>query len=65
MTGSLSSPPLSRIWLIQSRAIYLAEGVASRHLKRHPDDAAALKASQAAVEQLAEFAVASLDRSAT
>ena len=47
------------------RLAVIAEGVASRHLKRHPEDTAALEASRSAVEQLAEFALASLDGPAT
>jgi aminoglycoside phosphotransferase (APT) family kinase protein len=44
------------------RLAIIAEGVASRHNQRHPEDAAALDASRAAVEHLATFAIESLDR---
>lgn len=42
------------------RLAVIAEGVASRHLARHPEDTAALTASQAAVAGLAGFALALL-----
>jgi aminoglycoside phosphotransferase (APT) family kinase protein len=42
------------------RLAIIGEGVASRHLARHPEDAAALAASQTAVGQLAESALESL-----
>ncbi len=42
------------------RLAVIAEGVASRHLARHPDDTAALRASQDAVLMLAEFAAGAL-----
>jgi aminoglycoside phosphotransferase (APT) family kinase protein len=44
------------------RLAVIAEGVASRHNQRHPEDTAALQASQAAVEHLAGFALESLER---
>jgi aminoglycoside phosphotransferase (APT) family kinase protein len=43
------------------RLAIIAEGIASRHRHHHPDDAAALAVSQAAVERLAEFARDSLN----
>jgi len=43
------------------RLAIIAEGIASRHLHHHPNDAAALAVSQAAVERLAAFARDSLD----
>jgi aminoglycoside phosphotransferase (APT) family kinase protein len=46
------------------RLAVIAEGVASRHLARHPDDTVALAASQLAVERLAGFAIERLDRQA-
>jgi len=42
------------------RLAVIAEGVASRHLARHPDDTVALSASQDAVATLAEFAAGAL-----
>ncbi len=42
------------------RLAIIAEGVASRHLERHPEDTAALAASHSAVERLAQFAADSL-----
>jgi aminoglycoside phosphotransferase (APT) family kinase protein len=42
------------------RLAVIAEGVASRHLEHHPEDAAALKGSQAGVERLASFAMDAL-----
>lgn len=42
------------------RLAIIAEGVASRHLARHPEDTAALAASQSAVERLVQFAADSL-----
>ena len=42
------------------RLAVIAEGVASRHLARHPDDEAALHTSQDAVAALAEFAADAL-----
>jgi aminoglycoside phosphotransferase (APT) family kinase protein len=42
------------------RLAIIAEGVASRHRERHPEDVAALKASRIAVERLAESALASV-----
>jgi aminoglycoside phosphotransferase (APT) family kinase protein len=42
------------------RLAIIAEGVASRHSARHPEDAAALAGSQLAVARLAEFAAAAL-----
>ena len=44
------------------RLAIIAEGIASRHLHAHPDDAPALAASHAAVEHLADFARSALDR---
>ena len=44
------------------RLAIIGEGVASRHQARHPDDAGALAASQAAVARLAEFAAEALAR---
>jgi aminoglycoside phosphotransferase (APT) family kinase protein len=44
------------------RLAIIAEGVASRHLARHPEDTAALEGSHVAVRQLVEFAMASLDQ---
>ena len=43
------------------RLAIIAEGVASRHLHRHPEDVAALEASRSAVDRLAEFALESLE----
>ena len=42
------------------RLAIIAEGVASRHREHHPEDVEALRASQAAVRRLAEFAMESL-----
>ena len=42
------------------RLAIIGEGVAARYLERHPDDAAALRASQIVVERLGAFALASL-----
>lgn len=42
------------------RLAIIGEGVASRHLARHPDDAEALRGSQIMVNRLTEFARASL-----
>ncbi len=42
------------------RLAIIAEGVASRHRARHPDDKTALAASQDAVARLAEFAAGAL-----
>lgn len=42
------------------RLAIIAEGVASRHLHRHPEDVTALAASRSAVEGLVEFAMESL-----
>lgn len=42
------------------RLAVIAEGVAARHLARHPEDTAALAASQAAVAGLADYALALL-----
>jgi len=42
------------------RLAIIAEGVASRHREHHPEDAVALDASRAAVQRLAESALASL-----
>jgi aminoglycoside phosphotransferase (APT) family kinase protein len=42
------------------RLAVIAEGVASRHLQRHPDDREALGMSQRAVRRLAEFALSAL-----
>jgi aminoglycoside phosphotransferase (APT) family kinase protein len=44
------------------RLAIIAEGVASRHQARHPDDTAALAGSQQAVAHLAEFAAEALTR---
>jgi aminoglycoside phosphotransferase (APT) family kinase protein len=44
------------------RLAIIAEGVASRHHARHPDDTDALALSQAAVARLAEFAAEALAR---
>ena len=44
------------------RLAIIAEGIASRHLHAHPDDAPAVAASHAAVERLADFARSALDR---
>ena len=43
------------------RLAVIAEGVASRHLERHPEDQQALTMSQRAVQRLAEFALSSLN----
>ncbi len=42
------------------RLAIIGEGVASRYLEHHPDDVAALRASQVVVERLGAFALASL-----
>lgn len=42
------------------RLAIIAEGVASRHLEHHPEDVAALEASRAAVQRLAESALMAL-----
>jgi aminoglycoside phosphotransferase (APT) family kinase protein len=42
------------------RLAVIGEGVASRYLEHHPDDAAALKGSQTGVERLASFAMDAL-----
>jgi hypothetical protein len=42
------------------RLAVIAEGVASRHRERQPEDADALRASQTSVERLASFARQSL-----
>jgi aminoglycoside phosphotransferase (APT) family kinase protein len=42
------------------RLAIIAEGVAARHREHHPDDTAALEASRASVQRLAESALASL-----
>ncbi|MEX0751111.1 MAG: phosphotransferase family protein [Dehalococcoidia bacterium] len=44
------------------RLAIIAEGVASRHREHHPEDVTALEASRAAVQRLAESALASLSR---
>ncbi|MDP9236832.1 MAG: phosphotransferase family protein [Chloroflexota bacterium] len=43
------------------RLAIIAEGVASRHRERHPEDDGALALSQQAVQRLAEYALASLN----
>ncbi len=45
------------------RLAVIAEGVASRHLEHHPEDAAALRGSNTAVERLASFAMDALSHS--
>jgi aminoglycoside phosphotransferase (APT) family kinase protein len=42
------------------RLAIIAEGVASRYLEHHPEDEASLRASQASVQRLTEFALQSL-----
>lgn len=44
------------------RLAVIGEGVASRHHEHHPDDTAALKASQTGVARLASFAMDALSR---